>query len=80
MDIVVSCTEYQETGRKSRKIADFLPVLSIYFRLSINFYWKLRVTTREYSDTSRDFLADLLPWSKAAQKKCNSLKKVPKKI
>lgn len=26
-------------------------------------------------DTSRDFLADLLPWSKAAQKKCSSLKK-----
>ena len=31
-------------------------------------------------DTSRDFLADLLPWSKAAQKKCSSLKKVSKKI
>ena len=30
-------------------------------------------------DTSRDFLADLLPWSKAAKKKCNSLKKVSKK-
>ena len=30
-------------------------------------------------DTSRDFLADLLPWSKAAQKKCRSLKKVSKK-
>lgn len=32
------------------------------------------------NDTSRDFLADLLPWSKAAQKKCSSLKKVSKKI
>ena len=31
-------------------------------------------------DTSRDFLADLLPWFKAAQKKCSSLKKVSKKI
>lgn len=31
-------------------------------------------------DTSRDFLADLLPWSKAAQKECSSLKKVSKKI
>ena len=31
-------------------------------------------------DTNRDFLADLLPWSKAAQKKCSSLKKVSKKI
>ena len=30
-------------------------------------------------DTSGDFLADLLPWSKAAQKKCRSLKKVSKK-
>ena len=32
------------------------------------------------NDTSHDFLADLLPWSKAAQKKCSSLKKVSKKI
>lgn len=31
-------------------------------------------------DTSRDFLADLLPWSNAAQKKCSSLKKGSKKI
>lgn len=31
-------------------------------------------------DTSRNFLADLLPWSKAAQKKCRSLKKVSKKV
>lgn len=32
------------------------------------------------NDTDHDFLADLLPWSKAAQKKCSSLKKVSKKI
>lgn len=31
-------------------------------------------------DTSRDFLADLLPWSNAAQKKCSSLKKGSKKF
>ena len=31
------------------------------------------------NDTSRDFLADLLPWSKAAHKKYSSLKKVSKK-
>ena len=31
-------------------------------------------------DTSRDFLADLLPWSNVAQKKCSSLKKGSKKI
>ena len=28
----------------------------------------------------QDFLADLLPWSNAAQKKCSSLKKGSKKI
>ena len=26
-------------------------------------------------DTSRDFLADLLPWSKAVPKKCHTVKK-----
>lgn len=32
------------------------------------------------NDTRRDFLADLLPWSKAALEKCSSLKKISKKI
>lgn len=33
-----------------------------------------------HDDTSRDFLADLLPWSKAAWKNAAARKRVPKKF
>lgn len=53
--------------RDGQKIADFLPILSIYFRLSINFYWKLRLLFSEDSCATAIFFSQISLVSRPAK-------------